>query len=319
MHNNMTNEIRTRNSKVKKTSISGDEDCNVDAKAPQNESLLFWTSFRNIRKQETMSSRVSTQSTCTLSTCSSSEASVEAHEDWNEQVKTSETNTKQCNKKNAKTTRNQKRKARKRRRNRSRNSSSEQIEEAGKSKYVALDCEMVDVQGESTLARVSIVNWDGDAIFNTFVRVEGSVTDYLTFVSGVRKEDIESDDAMSFNDCRNTVLKMLKGKILIGHGLKNDFRALKISHPWYLTRDSTKYPPFLKPHHLDSNVMVPQKLKVLAETKLGMIIQEFGTEHNSIVDAVAAMELYKKVQLKWEKAIEWKRRKTNAILKRNMQ
>ena len=37
--------------------------------------------------------------------------------------------------------------------------------------------------------------------------------------------------------------------------------------------------------------MVPQKLKLLAETKLGMIIQEFGTEHNSIVDAVAAMEL----------------------------
>lgn len=106
---------------------------------------------------------------------------------------------------------------------------------------------------------------------------------------------------------------------MIGHGLKNDFWALKISHPWYLTRDSTKYQPFLKPHHLDSNVMVPQKLKLLAETKLGMIIQEFGTEHNSIVDAVAAMELYKKVQLKWEKAIEWKRRKTNAILKRNMQ
>ena len=138
---------------------------------------------------------------------------MEAHDDWNEQVKISETNTKKCNKKNAKITRNQKSKARKRRRNRSRNSSSEQIEEAEKSKYVALDCEMVDVQGESTLARVSIVNWDGDAIFNTFVRVEGPVTDYLTFVSGVRKEDIESDDAMSFNDCRNTVLKILNGKI----------------------------------------------------------------------------------------------------------
>ena len=45
-----------------------------------------------------------------------------------------------------------------------------------------------------------------------------------------------------------------------------------------------------------------------------MIIQENGTEHDSIVDAVAAMELYKKVQQKWEKAIEWKRSKTNAIL-----
>ena len=29
--------------------------------------------------------------------------------------------------------------------------------------------------------------------------------------------------------------------------------------------------------------------------------------------------IVKKIQLKWEKAIEWKRRKTNAILKRNIQ
>ena len=78
---------------------------------------------------------------------------------------------------------------------------------------MALDCEMVDVQGESALARVSIVNWDGHAIFNTFIRVEGPVTNYFTFVSGVRKEDIESDYAMSFNDCRNTVLKILNGKL----------------------------------------------------------------------------------------------------------
>jgi len=314
--NKMTNQLHTHNSNS--TVIAGDRYSNVDAKAPENDSIIHWTSLRDIRKQETTSSNMSTSSTCTLSTCSSSQASMDAHDDeWNAKGQRNETTTKnrnRCNKKNAKTTGNQKRKAKMSRRNQSRNSNSEKTDEAEKSKYLALDCEMVDSRGKSTLARVSIVNWEGEVVFNSFVRVEEPVTDYLTFVSGVRKADIESVDAMPFNECRSAVLEILDGKIVIGHGLKNDFRALKISHPWYLIRDSTKYHPFMKPHYKDSSIMVPQKLKILAKNKLGMIIQENGTEHDSIVDAVAVMELYKKVQQKWEKAIEWKRSKTNAIL-----
>eukprot|EP00957_Ditylum_brightwellii_P134585 10260858-Ditylum_brightwellii.AAC.1 len=52
----------------------------------------------------------------------------------------------------------------------------------------------------SALARVSIVNWDGDVIFDTFVKVEEEVTDYRTFVSGVRETDVES--GMDFDECQ---------------------------------------------------------------------------------------------------------------------
>lgn len=59
----------------------------------------------------------------------------------------------------------------------------------------AMDCEMVGVgpEGiESTLARVSIVNYHGCTILDRFVRPREKVTDYRTWVSGVREEDLRN-------------------------------------------------------------------------------------------------------------------------------
>lgn len=252
-------------------------------------------------------------SACTVSTCSSSDLSDEQVEDVRRQ---------QTLKKKTK------RRARGRRRG-SKNGKKknkdgmkskniveiERISEEEKAKYIAIDCEMVSVRGISTLARVSIVDWYGDTIFNTFVRVEEEVTDYLTFVSGIRQADIESEDAMSFEDCQDAVLEIFRGKVVVGHALRNDFIALNIMHPWYLLRDTAKYEPFMKPCPLEPNTLVPKKLKVLAENKLNMTIQEDGKEHDSIEDATAAMELYKKARNKWENAIQWKLRRTNSIEK----
>lgn len=251
-------------------------------------------------------------SNCTASTCSSSDLSNMEVDD----IRTQQTTGKK-----------KKRRSRGRRR-RSKNgvkkgniapkkrcAEPDNISEEEKRKYVGLDCEMVDVRGVSTLARVSIVDWYGETVFNTFVRIEEEVTDYLTFVSGIRKADIESEDAMSFDDCQDAVLEIISGKVIVGHALRNDFTALNIIHPWYLVRDTAKYEPFMKSHPLDKDTLVPRKLKVLAKNKLDMIIQEDGKEHDSIEDATAAMELYKKARAKWENAVQWKVRKTNAIEK----
>ena len=45
---------------------------------------------------------------------------------------------------------------------------------------------------ESTLARVSIVNYHGCTILDRFVRPREKVTDYRTWVSGVREEDLRN-------------------------------------------------------------------------------------------------------------------------------
>lgn len=193
----------------------------------------------------------------------------------------------------------------------------ESISEEEKSRYVAIDCEMVGCGPggyRSALARVSIVNWDGDVVLDKFVRVGEEVTDYRTFVSGITASDITSSDAISFDECRALVLQAIEDKIVVGHGLKSDFEVLQIRHEWHLVRDTARYQPFMKEHHSIEGLLVPKKLKELARDKLGLIIQQDGQQHDSIEDATAAMELYIKHRRKWEKAVEWKLNKTRSIM-----
>lgn len=61
-------------------------------------------------------------------------------------------------------------------------------------KYVAIDCEMVGV-GEggiaSALARVSLVNYHGAVLLDTYVKPMERVTDYRTFVSGIEPKHLK--------------------------------------------------------------------------------------------------------------------------------
>lgn len=63
-------------------------------------------------------------------------------------------------------------------------------------RYIAIDCEMVGVGGEenerSALARVSIVNYHGHLILDTFVRPKERVTDWRTWVSGVSSASMKT-------------------------------------------------------------------------------------------------------------------------------
>jgi hypothetical protein len=60
-------------------------------------------------------------------------------------------------------------------------------------KFLALDCEMVGVGpegAESSLARVSLVNYYGAVQLDEFVRQRERVVDYRTQFSGVRESDM---------------------------------------------------------------------------------------------------------------------------------
>lgn len=188
-----------------------------------------------------------------------------------------------------------------------------------KSQYVALDAEMVGVgpHGQhSRLARITLANYDGECIYDTLVQVLETVTDYRTFVSGITPQDLEEGgSAIPFEECRSQVLELITDKIVIGHGLKNDFRVLGVTHPWYFTRDTAKYEPFMKVDPTGEKDFIPKKLKVLAKDKLGLVIQEDGVPHCPLEDAVAALELYKKHRTKWEKAMSYKMERTKAITK----
>jgi RNA exonuclease 4 len=60
-------------------------------------------------------------------------------------------------------------------------------------KYIAIDCEMVGVGidgTESSLARVSVVNFYGTVELDEIVRQKERVVDYRTEYSGIRAADL---------------------------------------------------------------------------------------------------------------------------------
>jgi RNA exonuclease 4 len=180
--------------------------------------------------------------------------------------------------------------------------------------YVALDCEMVGVGAKGTksiVAKVTLVGWNGETLFDEFIKPSREVTDYRTFVSGITEADLERAE-MDIHMCRERVQDIIEDKILVGHALKNDMRALEINHPWFMTRDTAKYEPFMQVRFEDG-VLWPRKLKELVKEKLNKEIQVVGKPHTAYEDALAALDLYRTVGRKWEKAIAYKIKKTNEI------
>ncbi|KAL7483046.1 hypothetical protein ACHAW6_008699 [Cyclotella cf. meneghiniana] len=189
-----------------------------------------------------------------------------------------------------------------------RNAINDAVPQSEKEKYVAIDCEMVGIGtsgAKSALARASAVDWDGNVLLDTFVRVPERVTDFRTHVSGVRPKDIHitNENAMNHADVRNEMEKLLHGKILVGHALKNDLSVLMISHPRTDMRDTAKYKPFMRPSGRVGGKMRPRKLRDLVYENLGLRIQRQGEGHCSIEDARATMELFKCVRGRWEKEL----------------
>ena len=193
-----------------------------------------------------------------------------------------------------------------------------QIPDEYKNQYVALDCEMVGigVDGKkSALARVSLVDWHGSVVLDTYVQVPTRVTDFRTHVSGITPKHISSlknSNAMDVTKCREQVAKILSNKILVGHALSNDLKALLLQHPKHKIRDTAKYRPYQR---YGNNKWRPRKLRDLVKEHLGN--NNSGSDnnattdydgfqessHDSVQDAKATMELFQLVHTQWEKEI----------------
>jgi len=181
--------------------------------------------------------------------------------------------------------------------------------DASVTEVLAMDCEMVGVGEDGTrsvLARVTVVNEHGNVVLDTFVESTEKVTDYRTKVSGVRPRDLKN--APKFADVQKMVSKLIEKKIVVGHGLKNDFKALLLHHPRERTRDTALYHPLTRPLRSHERCVEgaprgrgSRSLKELTRTHLRMTIQE--GEHSSAEDARAALFLYAKFKKKWEQSL----------------
>ena len=57
----------------------------------------------------------------------------------------------------------------------------------------------------------------------------------------MRKEDLESPDAKTFEVVQKEVSDLMNGRVLVGHALSNDLNVLFLSHPKVDTRDTFEW------------------------------------------------------------------------------
>lgn len=163
-------------------------------------------------------------------------------------------------------------------------------------KYVSMDCEFVGVGldgKDSALARVSIVNFFGHVVLDVFVKPQEKVTDWRTWVSGIKPHHMVG--ALGFSEAQKQVASILEGRILVGHSVSHDLEALFLSHPKSMIRDTSRHIPFRQTYAKGKT----PSLKKLAKEVLGIDIQ--GAEHSSVEDARATMLLYKSDKKEFEK------------------
>ncbi|PHH78142.1 hypothetical protein CDD80_7316 [Ophiocordyceps camponoti-rufipedis] len=154
-------------------------------------------------------------------------------------------------------------------------------------KFLALDCEMVGVGSggyESALARVSVVDFHGQQIYDSFVKPKERVTDWRTPVSGVSPKDMRM--ARDFKEVQAQISDLLKDRVLVGHDIKHDLTALKLSHPARDIRDTALYPGFKQYAYGRKPA-----LRVLAKQLLGTSLHDGA--HSSVEDARATMLLFR--------------------------
>ena len=98
--------------------------------------------------------------------------------------------------------------------------------------FTSLNLSFVEVTTEKglELARISLVDFDFNVIYDEFILPENPILDYNTKFSGITPE-ILSKATGKLKDAQRNFLRLVDDDtILVGHSLENDLNALQV-HP----------------------------------------------------------------------------------------
>ena len=91
---------------------------------------------------------------------------------------------------------------------------------------------------DSKLASVCVVNAEGNQVYFSYAAPSRRVTDYRTRYSGIRPHMLEG--APRVEEVQRQVRELVRGRVLVGHGLDNDLKVLGFHHPRHLVRDTAR-------------------------------------------------------------------------------
>mmetsp|Transcript_61190 Transcript_61190/g.90803 ORF Transcript_61190/g.90803 Transcript_61190/m.90803 type:complete len:743 (+) Transcript_61190:166-2394(+) len=149
---------------------------------------------------------------------------------------------------------------------------------------IAMDCEMCQskcpetgVVNNKALCRISVVNADNpeEILLDTLVKPDWPVTDYRTFVNGIKKEHLEGV-TFTFAHAQQFMMALCSEEtVVIGHAINNDLMTLKMEH--HCVVDSAFLFKYKEPHAH----MTPS----LANLALGVLGREMPDTHDSVNDS----------------------------------
>ncbi|KAL6956384.1 RNA exonuclease 1 [Sarracenia purpurea var. burkii] len=156
-----------------------------------------------------------------------------------------------------------------------------------KHRVIALDCEMCFTTGGLELTRVSVLDFRGCVIYDTLVLPENPIVDYNTEFSGLSEESfLKAESVASWQEVQEIILELIDCfTIVIGHGLENDFRALKLVH--YTVIDTA----IIFREVTYNGEWERHSLRNLVHWHLNREIQNDRKGHNSIEDAASCLDL----------------------------
>ncbi|KAL0247287.1 hypothetical protein I308_104323 [Cryptococcus tetragattii IND107] len=150
-------------------------------------------------------------------------------------------------------------------------------------KYVALDCEMVQLRNSMSLAKIGIVDAYGNVLMESFVRHHpANVVNYITRKSGIRPQDLVG--APTYEQIQPQIIELIKDKIIVGHTLFNDLAVIGHRHQYEMMRDTALYYPLRNLVGVRIVGLWPS-LKKLAAAVLSEDMHAAGIAHDPVEDA----------------------------------
>jgi len=102
---------------------------------------------------------------------------------------------------------------------------------------IAIDCEMMRSNIGQVLGRVSVINYEGETTFDTFLCYPEPIiiTNTEEEYSGIGWNDIgPKNGALSFSEVQAHLIKIFRDRIVIGHDIQKDLKAISMISPSHI-------------------------------------------------------------------------------------